>query len=446
MKARKAGEGTLFKKGARFYLRVRTPEGGRKDIATGCTSEKEARDWAKSYASPVLQAKPEEAMERIRQIKASRSSVDFAKAWEIFVKTPRTHESGEEQASRNASQWQDFSAWGEAQGLSHVAQITPTHAAEYLDELSSSGRFAETRAGIAPAALSNRSRNKYHLTLKAVFAASMDSAGINKNPFNLPKKANDCEEREAFSIEELRTILDATESRPMLRQLVTLAVCTGLRTGDACRLTWDEVDLRSSIAWIHKKTSKTGKAVKIPVMPKLRSLLEEQPQGQRGESVFPDLANQYDKDETRLSKSFGALLDSLGIERSRRIEDRSRPHVFKDLHSLRHTFVYLAAESGIPLAIVQGIVGHASPKMTALYADHATDKAKAEAMKKLPDFFSSAPEEKKKAAPEVIEAEIVPPAEVKAKEAAAMLRKALKAVDPEKIKDLVKQALKKLEA
>jgi len=56
--------------------------------------------------------------------------------------------------------------------------------------------------------------------------------------------------------------------------------------------------------------------------------------------------------------------------------------------SLSVKLVWLAAESGIPLPIVQSIVGHLSPKMTELYANHATDQAKLEKMKNLPEIFN----------------------------------------------------------
>ena len=44
----------------------------------------------------------------------------------------------------------------------------------------------------------------------------------------------------------------------------------------------------------------------------------------------------------------------------------------KDLHSCRHTFCYYAGLRGIPLAVVQSIVGHMTPEMTKHYTAHAT--------------------------------------------------------------------------
>ena len=50
-----------------------------------------------------------------------------------------------------------------------------------------------------------------------------------------------------------------------------------------------------------------------------------------------------------------------------RIEGRSRKTVVASFHSLRHTFVSLSANAGVPLPVVQSIVGHTSTAMTRHY-------------------------------------------------------------------------------
>ena len=59
----------------------------------------------------------------------------------------------------------------------------------------------------------------------------------------------------------------------------------------------------------------------------------------------------------------------------------------KDLHSCRHTFCYFAGLAGIPLTVVQSIVGHMSPEMTKHYSAHATLEDKRRGMKQL-SFFT----------------------------------------------------------
>ena len=66
---------------------------------------------------------------------------------------------------------------------------------------------------------------------------------------------------------------------------------------------------------------------------------------------------------------------------------RERSVSIKDLHSCRHSFCYYAGLYGIPMNVVQGIVGHLTPEMTRLYSNHASLEAKREKMQLLPDFL-----------------------------------------------------------
>ena len=55
-----------------------------------------------------------------------------------------------------------------------------------------------------------------------------------------------------------------------------------------------------------------------------------------------------------------------------RLEGRSRKTVVASFHSLRHTFVSLSANAGVPLPVVQSIVGHTSTARTRHYG-HANE-------------------------------------------------------------------------
>ena len=56
-------------------------------------------------------------------------------------------------------------------------------------------------------------------------------------------------------------------------------------------------------------------------------------------------------------------------------------------HSLRHTFVSISANAGIPLAFVQAIVGHSNPAMTAHYY-HKDENALKSATAAIPDVIN----------------------------------------------------------
>ena len=84
------------------------------------------------------------------------------------------------------------------------------------------------------------------------------------------------------------------------------------------------------------------------------------------------------------------FLEGLGIQTTRTPNGRTRAISVKDLHSCRHTFCYYAGIAGIPLAVVQSIVGHMSPEMTKHYSAHATLEDKRRGMERLSFFTQDA--------------------------------------------------------
>ena len=103
--------------------------------------------------------------------------------------------------------------------------------------------------------------------------------------------------------------------------------------------------------------------------------------------VLPLHAKLYQENRTGVSYRIKQFLDGLGIITTKQVGGRSRVVSIKDLHSCRHSFCYYAGMYGIPLSVVQSIVGHMSPEMTKHYSAHATREAKRAKMELLPDFM-----------------------------------------------------------
>ena len=84
------------------------------------------------------------------------------------------------------------------------------------------------------------------------------------------------------------------------------------------------------------------------------------------------------------------FLDGLGIRITRIPKGRTRAISVKDLHSCRRTFCYYAGLAGIPITVVQAIVGHMSPEMTKHYMAHASIEDKRRGMERLSFFTQDA--------------------------------------------------------
>ena len=77
------------------------------------------------------------------------------------------------------------------------------------------------------------------------------------------------------------------------------------------------------------------------------------------------------------------------IETNKTVAKRSRAVSVKDIHSLRHTFVYIASKHGVPFAIVQDAVGHVSPEMTKKYMRHASREDKKLSLQAIPHYIGN---------------------------------------------------------
>ena len=98
----------------------------------------------------------------------------------------------------------------------------------------------------------------------------------------------------------------------------------------------------------------------------------------------------YQTNSDGVSYRIKQFLKGLGIETTRVPEGRTRAISVKDLHSCRHTFCYYAGIAGIPLTVVQSIVGHMSPAMTKHYSAHASMEDKRRGMERLSFFTQDA--------------------------------------------------------
>ena len=267
----------------------------------------------------------------------------------------------------------EFADWIKAtHGDLTVGDITPAIATAYMTKVRNDPG--------APA-----SKNERLLALKMLFQSFDEGQGVIENPFaNIKRLSAPAVSREIFSQDELQLIGEKAEGSVL--DICLTALYTGLRRGDICNLRWSSVS--PDFKWIHlDRMRKTGRPVDIPVMPRLQAHLAALPH--TSEYVYPLLQQLYAEKPGEISKMMKEFLREIGILGiGKNVEGYARQLSVKDIHSFRHTFVYLAACNNIPLPIVQSIVGHASPAMTKIYMDHANQADKQRFMASLPDLLS----------------------------------------------------------
>lgn len=299
--------------------------------------------------------------------------VDTKKAWEIF--SARAAKNAHEKRKKSYyAHIDNFIRWIKEKHpeIEDLALVTEPIAVEYFNHLIS-----------LPGA--NASKNEKLSTVKRMFSAFGKSYGIIENPFaEIEFLRASKADREIFSQEELKKIGD--NATGWIKSLCLTALCTGLREGDICMLRKSSVNLNTH--WLSLTVRKTNRPLDIPLMPALEShILQCYRETPDSEFVFPELAEMYQQRRPLIGVKIKEFLNSIGIENTtKEVEGYARKVSKKDVHSFRHTFVYLAALNGIPFPLVQSIVGHSSPEMTKIYMDHADRKDKENYFKQLPQY------------------------------------------------------------
>ena len=161
-----------------------------------------------------------------------------------------------------------------------------------------------------------------------------------------------------------------------MRGLLAVLYFTGLRAGDAVQLRHENriVVQKNGDAPVRKillTTAKTGADINIIEHPFLTKLLAEVC-GDAGKGpLFPELAAAYRRDPHLIIKRFNRLMARAFGDDFERTEARRGRGVNAiarfGMHSFRHSLATHCATAGVPVAIVQRWLGHASATITRIY-------------------------------------------------------------------------------
>jgi integrase len=183
-----------------------------------------------------------------------------------------------------------------------------------------------------------------------------------------------------FSAEQVTRIIGAAKEEPY-RTMFVVAALTGLRAGEICGLSVDDLDFeRRSIhisrsAWYGKlQTPKSRSAVRtIPVPDILSAVLRSYlrvwiPNPSRllfaTKTGLPHSANKV------VQRKLWPILDALEIPQC-------------GFHAFRHTASTLLVDAGAPVTVTQAQLGHSDPRTTLGIYSHVVPESQRSAMDKL---------------------------------------------------------------
>lgn len=349
--------------GGTYYVRYQR-NGKRVTKSTGKSTQAEANEWVRTVLRPILDADgAEEAVNRAAAIVQRLRTVNLEDAWQHFLDKPRTRQPGADRLAFMKARWQRFVAWSP---VNEVTAITPAIAQRYWRHVDAQRIAGATKSG--------------HIEIVRRVLDACDSNVFDKLP-NWQRKSV---HRKVFSPVQLAEIAGRTDA--WCYALFAFALHTGLREGDICNLRWEAVDLTHG--WIQLAQSKTQRSVRIPLIGPVRGILESADRS--GEYVFPEYKRSYDSDSiSQHARNFLESLESVDATTTKP-DGRDREVSVLDVHSCRHTFAYLAEQGGVPLSVIQSVIGHRTRAMTEHYTDHADDAAKLANLEKLGSAFGGA--------------------------------------------------------
>ena len=196
-----------------------------------------------------------------------------------------------------------------------------------------------------------KSINDVNSCLRIVFTTAMDDGLIARNPFRgIKPLLTEPSTRDAFSLEEVKLIIDYFSNNELIRLFILTAACTGMRLAEINSLRRDNIrdtyiDLRDQYRGGQLLPLKTREARKIPICNELHNiLLHTIPHGK--EFVFDSLS------DNRASNLLREMLINV-------IPEKRIKHGYC-FHSLRHFANTYYLSHGIMPIKVACVMGHST--------------------------------------------------------------------------------------
>lgn len=179
---------------------------------------------------------------------------------------------------------------------------------------------------------------------------------LDKDPFRNYKLNFVKNERNYLTQREIDLITDTTfksETYERVKDVFLFSCYTGLSYIDVKELLPTQLLIGiDGNYWLHTKREKTNEAIKIPLLPKAKQIVEKYKQESKTtEKLLPVLSNQ------KTNKYLKEIIKASGI------------HKYVTFHTARHTFATtVTLSNGVPIETVSKLLGHTKLSTTQIYA------------------------------------------------------------------------------
>lgn len=259
--------------------------------------------------------------------------------------------------------------------------------------------------------LSKSRVNFVFVILSGMFTQAQKNKLIINNPADslvLPKyRKKSQNEKRVMSLEEQKLFLKYAKGS-VYYDFYVIALSTGMRINEIAGLQWSDIDWKNKLIHVtgtlvylrtglgrYKDTPKTASSRRdIPMLNNIEELLKSIRHRQLENRLR--LGDKWKEEEALknivLTYEEGGAIWDTGIRVDmKKIANQIRKDGidFEPItpHALRHTFATRGLEQGIPLKVMQVILGHSSLAMTADLYSHVLPDTKAEEMKKIENIL-----------------------------------------------------------
>jgi len=213
--------------------------------------------------------------------------------------------------------------------------------------------------GKAPATI-----NRELSVLSKIFTVAIRLEEAESNPCqNVERFALDNQRVRYLTEEEENRLFKAIGDDQLLRDVVTVALHTGMRRGEIFNLKWFDVDFGRGTLQVLKTKTKLNRS--IPMNTRVREVLNLQPRTSEYVFTSPRTKGRL----VDLKKGFSIARSAAGIPDFQ-------------LRDLRHSCATRLSDCGEELVTVAEILGHRDIRMTKRYS-HAMHERKRQALEKL---------------------------------------------------------------
>ena len=371
------GFGTLVFKGeGRAWLAKWMYDGKVYTKSTGCSDKGKALKMLEVITRPYRERRAEDVLEnlalKLKQAQRSRTKEALAPdmLWEKFKNKLWDGNVAQGTLTTYQKYMSDLSGWLSRNGFNDVSRFKARDAEKYLEELAKrigAGAF-----------------NNMLVFFKRVWKTLGDEYCLQDKTWEGFKKMKGCKSsRRAFKPTELWDMVKSAEADKDMVVLLALGMYTGLRISDCACMRWDSIDFsRMTISVVPIKTKRhMDGPIEIPMHEALAKVLRD---AWRDDEEYVSYDNYRLYKTGKLSRKVSELMSRCGIVTTVKVDGKVK--LVAGFHSLRHTFISMAINSGMSPMLVQRIVGHSAMSMTEHYFHSNEDKLR-EGIAALPDFI-----------------------------------------------------------